>query len=741
VVAVLLALLIAVMFVRATIRPLRRLTKVAHSVARVQLPGLVERLKTPGGDAGAVSVETVEVESTDEIGRLAEAFNAIQAVAVEVAREQAVVLRKGITDLYVNLARRNQALLDRQIEFIDELEQHERDPDTLEDLFTLDHLATRMRRNAESLLVLAGVEPNRRWEKPVGLPDVIRSAIGEVEEFARIDLVAFDDVTVAGRAALDLAHLLAELLENATHFSPPDSQVEVSGILGDQGYLVAIVDHGIGMSESHLTEHNALLARPPAMGLSLSRTLGMIVVARLAARFQIGVRLLATPGGGVTVHVAIPTALLAPVDAPVPSRPTFVTPVGAAPAAPALPAAPAEPVEGRPPRPALTPAAPIAPAALAAPGAPVAAPAPAVRSAPAAPPSRPRPAASPSPDRLRQVIEGLAGSLDTAGTRGAGARPAPPTAFVPARPDQTVEPLPQRRRGADPERATEPAPAASSPAPVAPAPAPAPAAPPAPSASPTPVTAAAPAPPLTNRRPAGAAPNAPSARGTLSPSARRRSAEPEAASPLPPRQPDGAALPQRRPSPDAAPAAAPVAPAAASAAGAAPVAAPVAAPAPLPPSPPASGDVPFVPRKAKDLGIEVPPLLAAPAASVDAPADGPATAAPLPKRQPGAADAAAAAPAPAALPRRRSGAKPPPVEIGASRATAPPPTRHRSPDDVRRTLSRYRSAKLDGQAAARSEHVREPAPRASTSSAGPDGPDRPLTPAMIPGDTSRSADR
>ncbi len=314
-IAVLLALLIATAVVRAILSPLRRLTDAAHSIARVQLPGLVERLKSPGGDTGTVHIENVQVESDDEIGQLAEAFNAIQAVAVEVAREQAVVLRKGISDLYVNLARRNQSLLDRQISFLDELEASERDPDTLENLFTLDHLATRMRRNAESLLVLAGVEPNRRWERAVALSDVIRGAIGEIEDFSRIDLVAFDDATIVGRAAVDAAHLLAELIENAAHFSPPESRVEVSGLLGGHAYLITVVDHGIGMSEAHLLENNSLLIKPPVMGLALSRTLGMIVVARLASRFGITVRLLPTPGGGITVHVTLPLGLLSDATA------------------------------------------------------------------------------------------------------------------------------------------------------------------------------------------------------------------------------------------------------------------------------------------------------------------------------------------------------------------------------------------------------------------------------------------
>ena len=156
-------------------------------------------------------------------------------MTVEVAEEQGALLRKGIGDIFINLARRNQTLLDRQIEFIDQLEANEEDPDQLDNLFKLDHLATRMRRNAESLLVLAGAEPPRRRGRPVALADVVRVAIGEVEDFARISLLALDDVTVGGNVAVDLAHLLSELMENATHFSPPDTTVEIVGHRSDDG--------------------------------------------------------------------------------------------------------------------------------------------------------------------------------------------------------------------------------------------------------------------------------------------------------------------------------------------------------------------------------------------------------------------------------------------------------------------------------------------------------------------------
>jgi hypothetical protein len=213
--------------------------------------------------------------------------------------------------MFVNLARRNQTLLDRQIEFIDQLESKEEDPDQLENLFRLDHLATRMRRNAESLLVLAGAEPNRRRGKPVPLADVVRAAVGEVEDFARIDMLQFDEVLVASNAALDIAHLLSELMENAANFSPPDTRVEVVGHRTKaEGYVISIADHGIGMSPEQLNEANELLSRPPLVGLALSRSLGFIVIGRLASRFGIAVRLMPSPSGGTTAMVSLPPTLI-----------------------------------------------------------------------------------------------------------------------------------------------------------------------------------------------------------------------------------------------------------------------------------------------------------------------------------------------------------------------------------------------------------------------------------------------
>ncbi len=311
---IILALVLAILIATSVTQRLVKLTAAADRLSHEQLPRLVDSLKNPAEeDVGYLtsSFSEIDVKGNDEIGHLANAYNRIQGVAVQVATEQAQLLRKGIGDMFVNLARRNQGLLDRQIEFIDQLEAAEEDPDQLENLFRLDHLATRMRRNAESLLVLAGAEPNRRRGKPVPLADVVRAAVGEVEDFARIDMLQFDEVLVASNAALDIAHLLSELMENAANFSPPDTRVEVVGHRTKaEGYVISVTDHGIGMTPEAFAESNDLLARPPLVGLALSRSLGFIVIGRLAARFGIAVRLMPSPNAGTTAMVSLPPSLI-----------------------------------------------------------------------------------------------------------------------------------------------------------------------------------------------------------------------------------------------------------------------------------------------------------------------------------------------------------------------------------------------------------------------------------------------
>ncbi|MFN0091150.1 MAG: nitrate- and nitrite sensing domain-containing protein, partial [Acidimicrobiales bacterium] len=311
---ILAAVALAGLVARAVARPLRQLTAAANQLASVQLPALVERLRSPAAGAQVGEVAPIPVRSRDEVGQLASAFNSIQEVTVRVAEDQSTLLRKGISDIFVNLARRNQTLLDRQIEFIDQLEAHEESPDQLENLFRLDHLATRMRRNAESLLVLAGAEPSRRRGRAVSLADVVRVAISEVEDFARISVVSLDDVTVDSAVGVDLAHLLSELMENATQFSAPDTTVEVVGNrVKDGSYLLSVTDQGIGMTIDQLSDANQLLADPPLVGLAMTRSLGFTVVGRLAARLGVAVRLTTSPNGGVSALVAAPASLISEV--------------------------------------------------------------------------------------------------------------------------------------------------------------------------------------------------------------------------------------------------------------------------------------------------------------------------------------------------------------------------------------------------------------------------------------------
>ncbi|HEX8132891.1 MAG TPA: PAS domain S-box protein [Actinomycetes bacterium] len=223
--------------------------------------------------------------------------------------EQAA-LRKSIGDLLHNLARRSQGLVDRQLDLIDDLERNEADPDRLEELFRMDHLATRMRRNVENLIVLSGVEQRRRWSESVPLRDVVEAAVAEVEEYSRVQVAGIHDLTLSGLAASDVAHLLAELVENAISFSSPTTRVEVSGGPAGNGYVLEIKDHGIGMSDAELVEANRRLAAPLAADVAVSRMMGFHVVGRLAARHGIRVQLRQSWFGGVAALVLLPAVLL-----------------------------------------------------------------------------------------------------------------------------------------------------------------------------------------------------------------------------------------------------------------------------------------------------------------------------------------------------------------------------------------------------------------------------------------------
>jgi K+-sensing histidine kinase KdpD len=236
--------------------------------------------------------------------------------------EQAA-LRQSISDLLHNLARRSQGLVDRQLELIDELERKEVDPDRLDELFRMDHLATRMRRNVENLIVLSGVDQRRRWGESVPLRDVVEAAVAEVEDYSRVQVAGIHDLTLAGQAASDVAHLLAELVENATSFSSPTTRVAVSGGPTGNGYVLEIEDHGIGMSDVELAEANRRLDEPLAADVAVSRMMGFHVVGRLAARHGIKVRLRDSWFGGVTALVLLPAVLLGSAG----ERPAMAPPV------------------------------------------------------------------------------------------------------------------------------------------------------------------------------------------------------------------------------------------------------------------------------------------------------------------------------------------------------------------------------------------------------------------------------
>ncbi|MGH9267337.1 MAG: sensor histidine kinase, partial [Acidimicrobiales bacterium] len=308
---------------RSASRRLRRLSAATRGVADERLPALVDRLMRPTGNDGPAALAPVGLAARDEIGQMAAAVEALQAASVALASQQATVvtkqasvlhkqatlLNKGITDLFVNLARRNQSLLDRQLQFLDQLEADEQDPDALASLFTLDQYATRMRRNAETLLILAG-NAARRWERPISVVDVVRAGVAEAEEFTRVELVSLEDAMVVGNVAVEVAHLLAELFENATRFSPPENRVEVVGRRAEAAYVIRITDRGIGMAGDLLAEANAMLAQPVSAPPRFARSVGLLVAGRLAQRLGASISLEAAAGAGLAAEVLLPAALL-----------------------------------------------------------------------------------------------------------------------------------------------------------------------------------------------------------------------------------------------------------------------------------------------------------------------------------------------------------------------------------------------------------------------------------------------
>ncbi|HEY1820767.1 MAG TPA: nitrate- and nitrite sensing domain-containing protein [Trebonia sp.] len=311
-----LVLLITTFVARSMIRPLRKLRADALEVAGSKLPEMVRRLsESEGGDASA-EIEPIGVNSTDEIGEVARAFDQVHREAVRLAADEAM-LRGNLNAMFVNLSRRSQSLIERQLSLIDNLEQTEQDADRLSSLFRLDHLATRMRRNSENLLVLAGHEAaSRRWSQPVPLVDVLRAAISEIEQYERVVLNVQPGIQVIGQAVNDVVHLVAEIVENATTFSPEDTQVYVTGQpLTSGGVLLDITDNGVGISEQEMAHANWRLDNPPVVDVAVSRRMGLFVVGRLAARHGVRVRLRHAQSGGLTALIWLPESVAAPDSA------------------------------------------------------------------------------------------------------------------------------------------------------------------------------------------------------------------------------------------------------------------------------------------------------------------------------------------------------------------------------------------------------------------------------------------
>jgi signal transduction histidine kinase len=297
---------------RSMIRPLRRLRSEALEVAGSRLPEMVRRLsESEGGDTSA-EIEPIGVTSTDEIGEVARAFDQVHREAVRLAADEAL-LRGNLNAMFVNLSRRSQSLIERQLTLIDDLEQTEQDSDRLSSLFRLDHLATRMRRNSENLLVLAGHEAaSRRWSQPVPLVDVLRAAISEIEQYERVVLNVQPGIQVIGQAVNDVVHTVAEIVENATTFSPEDTQVFVTGQpLTSGGVLLDITDSGVGISEEEMAHANWRLDNPPVVDVAVSRRMGLFVVGRLAARHGVRVRLRHAQSGGLTALIWLPESVAA----------------------------------------------------------------------------------------------------------------------------------------------------------------------------------------------------------------------------------------------------------------------------------------------------------------------------------------------------------------------------------------------------------------------------------------------
>ncbi|MGW7577969.1 nitrate- and nitrite sensing domain-containing protein [Streptomyces sp. NPDC054765] len=306
--ALLVSLIVSFRIGRRHVRDLTWLRKTAHDVSGVRLPSVMRRLAA--GEKVDVETEAPRLAfGPDETGQVGQALHTLQRAAIEAAVKQAE-MRRGVSEVFVNLARRNQVLLHRQLTLLDAMERRTENTDELADLFRIDHLTTRMRRHAEGLVILSGAAPSRQWRKPIQLMDVVRAAVAEVEDYERIEVRRLPRLAVDGPAVSDLTHLIAELLENATVFSPPHTAVQVLGERVANGFTLEIHDRGLGMPPDLLLEANLRLAETPEFELSDTDRLGLFVVSRLAQRQDVRVCLQPSPYGGTTAVVFLPGAIL-----------------------------------------------------------------------------------------------------------------------------------------------------------------------------------------------------------------------------------------------------------------------------------------------------------------------------------------------------------------------------------------------------------------------------------------------
>ncbi|MDX3453959.1 HAMP domain-containing protein [Streptomyces sp. ME02-8801-2C] len=327
---------------RSVVRPVLALTGAAQEVADVAGRELARVADDDAEESGSPRLRRLPVTADDEIGELAEAFNNVQTTAAALLERQ-VLSRRNVAEMFGNVGRRVSNLTTRQLALIDAVERGETDPALLERLYSIDHIAVRLRRNADSLMLLAGIRETVLDSGPTALTNVVRAALGQIEGFRRVRLRAATEAMVEPELIGDLTLMIAELLENAVSFSPADSPVEVVVSSDHDSASVTVADHGLGMSAERIAEENARLVRRERLDVVPTKVLGLFVVGALARRWDVDVTLSRTPGGGVTAEVLIPSTLLQPANALEQPGRSADADAGGAPAAPAVPAALAAP--------------------------------------------------------------------------------------------------------------------------------------------------------------------------------------------------------------------------------------------------------------------------------------------------------------------------------------------------------------------------------------------------------------